>query len=201
MKRILLLWFCVLVCLSSYAQKKKKSEPEKEPAPVTMLPEENGSVSYTEVIKVDSATKDQLYLAARKWFADNYKSANDVIQMDDKEAGEIIGKGLFYENLSFGVLVGAEKVAVYHTVKISVKDGRYKYTITGLRGNYHSSGSRIGTTYIPGNEVNFDIDNTPVKFNKKNEEKFKAAVHAHVLSTIETIKSYMIKAPVKNDDW
>ena len=40
-----------------------------------------------------SLTKDILFVRANEWFAIKFVSANDVIQMIDKDAGKIVGKG------------------------------------------------------------------------------------------------------------
>ena len=37
-----------------------------------------GKITYTEVVKVDSITKDQLYSRALVWFTKTFKSAKDA---------------------------------------------------------------------------------------------------------------------------
>ncbi len=85
-------------------------------------------IDFTEVVKVDGASKDDLYIKAREWFAKTFVSAQKVIQMDDKDAGKIIGRGTargvessFLSPVSF---------TLYYTVSITMKDGRYRYEIT-----------------------------------------------------------------------
>jgi hypothetical protein len=91
-----------------------------------VLPLQNDKVIYTGVVRVDSANKTELYDRAKRWLVHEYKSAKEVVQLDDKENGDIIGKG-FYLTTWCG-----ERFDVYHTITIAVKDGRYKYTITDL---------------------------------------------------------------------
>lgn len=81
---------------------------------------------WTSVVKVDSVSKADLYNRARTWFAKTYGSAKSVIQMDDKEAGEIVGKGLVETWMSLGLGVKAH-MFVYYTLTVYVKDGKYKY--------------------------------------------------------------------------
>ena len=50
-------------------------------------------LEYSKVIYTDSVGKDMIYATIYEWFALNYNSANDVIQMSDKEEGIIIAKG------------------------------------------------------------------------------------------------------------
>ncbi|MCY2955669.1 MAG: DUF4468 domain-containing protein [Planctomycetota bacterium] len=48
-----------------------------------------GKITYTEVVKVDSATKDQLYSRALEWFANTFKSAKNAIDLSDRGSGFI----------------------------------------------------------------------------------------------------------------
>jgi hypothetical protein len=77
------------------------------------------SISYsqnrTEVISDSSFRKDNLYSNALSFFAMQFKSANNVIQMKDPETGKVIGKGK----------AGDRNL----TITISCKDGKYKYEI------------------------------------------------------------------------
>lgn len=91
-----------------------------------ILPLVDGVVNYSGVIQVDGISKDELYSRAKKWFVITYKSAKDVIQLDDKENGNIIGKG------KFGIVYYAREPYIDHTISISVKDGRFKYEIMNM---------------------------------------------------------------------
>jgi len=81
---------------------------------------------YEEVVTLDSSfTQSLLFVNANEWVAQSFKSANDVIQMADKDAGIIIAKGFF----SIPTTMICEG-NVYFTVKIQAKDGKYKYTFS-----------------------------------------------------------------------
>ena len=59
---------------------------------------------FSKVIQTDSIGKAKLFAAIHDWFATTYNSANDVIQMADKEEGTIIGNGsMTYKNEKLGV--------------------------------------------------------------------------------------------------
>ncbi len=98
--------------------------------------EKTGKVTYTEVVQLDSSvTKSQIYTTAREWIATTFKSAKNVIQMDDKESGKIIAKG----NLQLvgivmhSLLRNGNSQCMGHmnfTLSIQAKDGRYKYILT-----------------------------------------------------------------------
>ena len=98
------------------------------------LPLENGKIIYTEVVEVESKSKDDLYTSAREWFAKSYNSANNVIQMDDKESGKIVGKALMpVYHKAFGS--DYDSGNIHYTISIYLKDGRYKYEVSDF---YHT---------------------------------------------------------------
>lgn len=87
-------------------------------------PMDGGKITYQEVVSVDGASQDELFRRAENWVVDNYISAQDVINQADPENGRIVAKG--YYKITF-VLTGYR---VYHALKIEVKEGRYRYTVT-----------------------------------------------------------------------
>jgi hypothetical protein len=94
-------------------------------------------ISYEGVVEVPGVSKTDLYRRAYEWVAKTYRSANDVIQMQDKEAGQLVAKGLTrVYTKSIGMTVDAG--VVRHTLTVYVKDGRYKYVLTNLT---HEAGS------------------------------------------------------------
>jgi CspA family cold shock protein len=96
---------------------------------------------------VDSLTnKNELFLRAREWFAKTYKSSMNVIQMEDKENGKIIGKALLKVFMTTFVDSQLESGFINYSISIYIKDGRYKYEITDF---YHTGmfiNSSVGTS-------------------------------------------------------
>lgn len=84
--------------------------------PPIPFPTVDGRINFSEIVPVDGASKDDLYARTKIWFADTFKSSNDVIQLDDKDNGVIIGRGKIVEK---------EKKWDF-TVKVQVKDQRFK---------------------------------------------------------------------------
>ena len=85
-------------------------------------------VSYSGIVKVDSLSKDELYNRARAWFSSSFNSAKAVLDMDDRQAGKLIGKGT--DKGTFEVLFTPFLFTVKFEVYITVKDNRYRYEIT-----------------------------------------------------------------------
>lgn len=87
-------------------------------------------VTYTDVVQVPGASKAELYTRARAWFATSFASAKAVLEMDDVQAGQLIGNATGYYYARF---MGADaKTTLWRTINVQIKDGRYKYTITNF---------------------------------------------------------------------
>jgi len=124
MKKLTLLLFLIIPLLS-FSQDEAK------------LPfDQDGRVVYSNVIE-QTATKNELYLRAKEWFARTFKSSQDVIQFDDKETGKIIGKG--FSSGSFrGQLGVTVPTDVYFTMSVATKDNKYKYEISAITAKFQA---------------------------------------------------------------
>ena len=123
MKKLILSIAIGLVGMSAYAQETLGG----------VLPMVNSKVNYTGIVKVDSVTKKiELYQRSKLWFVEVFKSANDVIQLDDKENGVIVGKGFFKTTwvLNEYITITAN---IQMTITINTKDGRYRYELSDFK--------------------------------------------------------------------
>jgi hypothetical protein len=82
---------------------------------------------YSEVVEIQGKNSEQLYKSAKEWFALAFKSANDVIQLDDAIEKKIIGKGVKQVNYTVGKI--PTYMNVFFTLSVQFKDGRYKYDL------------------------------------------------------------------------
>lgn len=85
----------------------------------------------TKVVEVEGASKADLYDRAIQFINASFKSSKDVIQSSDKASGTIYAKGMFCMS---------EFDAVYFSMNIAIKDGKYKYEITNLKHQGHGGG-------------------------------------------------------------
>ncbi|MCK9203427.1 MAG: DUF4468 domain-containing protein [Bacteroidales bacterium] len=93
-----------------------------------------GIITYTEVVQVPGKTKDEIYFASKTFIATTFRSAKDVIQLDDKENGELIVKGNFKECVGMSMRSwGNCDQIVSFTLNIQTKDGRFKYKIDNFQ--------------------------------------------------------------------
>ncbi len=122
-------------------------------------------ISYSNVIESDITDTDQLFSLINEWFAMTYKSADDVLQMVDKEAKTIVGKGAI-KYVGMGMAYACYEGYLRYTIRANVREGRYRielsdfvhenlpsmsdlcnfgiitdadvYATTGLSKNYHN---------------------------------------------------------------
>lgn len=88
------------------------------------LNEETGEIVYQEIQIVDDVSSEELFARAKYWVAQNYVSANDVIQLDDPKNGILVVKGTIPTEEFDG--------RVNHTLEIACKNGKYKVEYKNL---------------------------------------------------------------------
>jgi hypothetical protein len=160
-------------------------------------------LTYTEVVQVDSVSKTELYNRAKVWFATAYNSSNDVLQMDNKEGGELIGKAIL--NYRPTVLSRSEQTRgnIKYTIKIFIKDGRYKYEITNFIHDPY--GNQYGKSSMGLITTEKECP-TPRPMEKAWSNKvwndIKNQIDSNMKSLIVSLKKDMIKTSESNkNDW
>lgn len=161
-------------------------------------------ITYTEVVQVDSVSQDDLYNRARLWFTTTYNSANDVLQMDSREDGQIIGKAVMAYSSAIFMSSGTTKGNIRYTVKIFVKDGRYKYEITNFIHEPYGSSAGYKTDF--GLITTAEKCPTPtkgaVKWSNKVWKEMKDVIAADMESLIPRLKQGMVTvADSEDDNW
>jgi hypothetical protein len=87
------------------------------------LPVKDGKVFYEQVDSLPGILQAEVYKRAKLWMVNAFKDAKEVIQLDDKETGDIVGKGLF--RFSYRYMVTVESVCRF-TIKISSRENKYR---------------------------------------------------------------------------
>ncbi|MEJ8803133.1 DUF4468 domain-containing protein [Pontibacter sp. H249] len=90
------------------------------------LPVANGKITYSEVVSAEGLTQEQLYQRLREFFTVQFKSADDVIQMDTKD--KVIGKA--WQDIIVDDGKVQEKRKLWYTVKLEMKEGRYRIELS-----------------------------------------------------------------------
>lgn len=127
MNYIFLLLLCPILCL---AQKKTYTLADTN----IRIDSVTGGIFYTDVVPVEGATIDKLYSRAETFLLTFFRNETPVIQIDDKEAGVVGGRGRFVENLTKRqiLLAGFQQIYYEMGIEIRVQDGRYHYKMTNI---------------------------------------------------------------------
>lgn len=159
-----------------------------------------GRAEYSDVIAIDSMSKDALYVSALDWMNKIYKSGKNVIQTTDKEGGMIIGKAvtqaLIYNNM------GMKKDGGYfsYTISIYFKDNKYKYVIDDIIYNKGemalASGADLAEKF-PHNWTGLIGNN---KQTRREWKSFQKQADSEFRLIIEDLKKQM-KSSKKKSGW
>lgn len=161
------------------------------------------ALTYTKVVQVDNISKGELYNRAKLWFATAYNSASDVLQMDDKEAGQIIGKAIIKYNPAFTRGSGQTKGKINYTIKVFVKDGRYKYEITDfVHDPYGDQYGKYSVGLITTEEECPNPKPLAKKWSNKIWKDCKDQIENNMITLIASLKQDMsTQVESENDDW
>jgi len=107
----------------------------------------------SKVVNVDGKTKNELYIRANTWMVETFTNAESVIQFSDKENGIVTGKYI----MTTIITSTTTRHGVYSMIKIQVKDGAAKITITPESYQNNANVFAGGISY-PLEKMNSDID-------------------------------------------
>jgi hypothetical protein len=151
----------------------------------------DSAITFKEVVTVDSVAKSELFSRARIWFEKTFKDSKAVISINDKETGELAGKGIMHFRIAYQ---GRDNTMIPVTVGfrclIQTKDGKYRYEFTDFEViEFWNQISDIG---IIGSEQGKDWFGTK-KWSKIAYEESKAEVEKNTALLIISLKSEMAK--------
>jgi hypothetical protein len=155
---------------------------------------ENGRVEYTDVVRIDSTIgKDRIYAAVRSWFTSTFKDGSEVLQVQDKEAGELVGKGnINIPSKRFGYTAIGVGI-VWFKISVFAKDGRYRYSITDFK---HEGGLK------QIRDCGSLDDDDPDQCSKSIFQEVKEKTNEKILLLIKDMNDYVILNTKKaKDDW
>jgi len=90
---------------------------------------------------MEGVSKDDLFDRAKNWFTENFRDANSVLQVDDKENGQLVGRAIMKYNPNILMSRDMFKGSIWYLVKITTRDGRYKYEVTSF--THEASGGKF----------------------------------------------------------
>ena len=156
----------------------------------------DSKIHYEEVVNTEGIDANELYLRSKLFIANAYVSSSDVTKFEDKENGIIIVKALFPHAHNKFINRGR----VTYTLKIEVKDNRYKYTITDLRYKFNIKIEHINRDYDEDLiQWGFPMDGFQSKDHYDSIVKFHNDIHLHFSQLSNSIKEAMAKP--RDTDW
>ncbi|RZK61156.1 MAG: DUF4468 domain-containing protein [Hymenobacter sp.] len=133
MKRLPPLLLLLGLGLSAQAQA-PSSQSTKPGLPVDSA---SGKILYEGVVQAPGASQAELYRRARNWFVGRFPDYQRVVSVEDQAGGQLAAT---YCTLLQKLTNSYE---VWRTLRVYVKDGRYRYEITDFGGR------DIGNRYDP----------------------------------------------------
>lgn len=123
MKNAVIFIYTLFISINGYSQafnSIKKDSATKE-------------IIFKKIVQIDTISKDEIYSKGKQFFVEYFKSANNVIQLDDKESCKLIGKAMTEINIyPVGPLNQSVPIKMFYTIKIDGKPGKYKYEIIDI---------------------------------------------------------------------
>lgn len=92
--------------------------------------DKNNGLAWSEIIPADGVSKEKLYVILNYWYTMTFNDAKAVIQLNDKEAGTIIGKGYVADIAEHTGGMNHYQVNMQPIIKADIKDGKVRITYT-----------------------------------------------------------------------
>lgn len=154
-----------------------------------------GRIYYEGVVKVDSTMKQtDLYRKGREWFVNTYVDAKEVLQLDDKADGKLMGKGVY--KYSFFNGLNSSDVTMGFTLNLDVKDGRYRYRIYNFSGTNKNQSALDGLSSRPSGPsyIKLDYDQTYADYKAGKRAKYNGKVTTGMDHQVKGIIASLEKA-------
>ncbi|MFN4085386.1 MAG: DUF4468 domain-containing protein [Spirosomataceae bacterium] len=165
------------------------------------FPRKDGKIVYEKVDSLKGFSKEKLYGFSKKWFADTFKNSKAVIQTEDFETGQIIGKGETYivnpELEAKGIIFLDILSGSYRfTIQIDIKDEKYRIRIYDI--------ARVNRVAQYGYEILQPIEDNDKRYSedKRRSEKWKMispTISVHFYGIMDSFSKEATEA--KSDDF
>ncbi len=102
-----------------------------------------------QVVHETKLAKDVIYLKTLEWFASTFNDSKAVLEVQDKESGTVMGKGVVPDGVTCnGPIPSRFELGI--TIKVEAKDQKYRVTYSDFRLGQHGQTGRdlvIGTEF------------------------------------------------------
>ncbi|NQT23191.1 MAG: DUF4468 domain-containing protein [Candidatus Omnitrophica bacterium] len=166
--------------------------------------QEAEKLSFTEVVNVNGVSAEELYMRARLWFVDCFVDSKNVLEMDDKKEGILAGKGSIAYEPNVFIGSGCTRGNIVFTIKVMVKDGRYKYEF--LNFTHHGSVSEMGFGPTDFGVLTTEEDCGKIKDTYKSQrialwKHMKSISELNTIQMVSSLKKKMEEKALGENDW
>ncbi len=98
-----------------------------------LQPVSEADITVERVVEAKGSSKDIIYESTKMWIAENFRSAKAVLEYENKEAGKLIGNGSIKYPCSGFDCMAKNDWRVLFTMRVDVKDDKFRLTFTNLR--------------------------------------------------------------------
>ena len=169
------------------------------------------ALKYEDIIDVQGVSKEELFLRAKFWFAESYNGYNALfqlennLQLEDEENGVIIGHAAMKYEPSYLVGNQMTRGIITYMIKLSTKEGRYRYEITDFLHDPYAFAGNTLQKYSAGQITNDEENPNPTVmkgWSNKVWKDIKSQIESEVSSLVSSLASEM-NNPVESeeDDW
>ena len=149
--------------------------------------DKNNAITRTTIIDAPGKSKEQVYIEVNNWFIHTFNNGKSVIQLNDKEAGVVIGKGFISNVAKHMSFTSNANIHAWVIIRVDIKDDKFRVMTT-----IHSYEMEVGTGVLGamGGETSNRIETWQPEecfpFNGKRYKKTtsKAFVNSHIWSQI-----------------
>lgn len=169
-----------------------------------IFPLVNNKIFYQGVVKLnDSLGKEYIYDKLKQIVVSVIKSDKNIIQNENKEIGVIQANGFIVKGHNSYI----ENPQIWYIIKIEVKNGRFRYTISDFTYKFDVKVSTelYGNTISNNKNYNQSFEEwiNPTKkrggLDRKEIEKFLDSVNSELLLIIDSLKIKIEEK--KSDSW
>ena len=168
---------------------------------------QDGEVIVQKVLEFENISKDNIYIALKEYLTKNYGSQKEVIQIDDRENGIVIIKGIFKQE-GGNIWIGQKsEQSIWHILKFEIKDNRMRATASMDKIDVWKSSTQFSKG---GNSEIYLTKHYPIKDDpkigsriKSNEGELFCYTVGRAIVTIADIDDFIQKASAKqgSDEW
>ena len=98
---------------------------------------------FERVVEAPGYSQEQIFNGTKIWIAENFRSAKAVLEYENKDTGIIIGNGSISYPCSGFECFGREDWKIPFTMRVDIKDQKFRLTFSNLRLTWPPSYNRV----------------------------------------------------------